>query len=366
MNIIIINKEIFQNRPPVISTLLSLSDLGHAVTLVTVDINEFWMDEMSKRKIDVHVISDFKKRSNIKKFLEYINFRRRVFSLLNTIVDNPKNYILWIIGGNTIYCLGKKIAKYRFVLQIQELHENDYLYLRLFSKIINQSELVFLNEYNRTVLYQGWFKMEKRPIVLPNKPYFVPSMSNLQQLQSKYEEYLHIFKKKVILYQGILTSDRNISKYIEAAKLLGEDYCVVLLGKDYGMIEKYKSVSDNLVYINHIPAPDYLLFTSMAYIGIVNYSPLIINNSYCAPNKIWEYACYGVPSICNDVPGLKYTVETSGSGICVDEEDIQSIYNGYKRIIENHSKYRENALAFYKSANTKEILSQSLECLVTT
>lgn len=364
MNIIVINKEIFQNRPPVISTLLTLSDLGHHVTLITVEINKFWLDELTKRKIEVFSIPDFNKRSIVNKLFEYLNFRRKVFSLLESIVDAPKEYILWVIGGNTIYSLGKKILKYRFILQIQELHENDSLYLRLFSKIINRAELVFLNEYNRTVLYQGWFQMKKRPIVLPNKPYFAPSVSELNLLKSKYEKYLAVFKKKVILYQGILTSDRDVSNYLKAAERLGEEFCVVLLGKDYGMIEKYKSVNPNIVHINHIPAPDYLLFTSMAYIGIVNYSPLIINNSYCAPNKIWEYACYGVPSICNDVPGLKYTVEASGFGVCIDEDDIQSIYDGYIRIMQGYDIFRNNAFTFYESVNTKEILAQSLKCII--
>ena len=83
MNIIIINKEIFQNRPPVISTLLTLSDLGHNVTLITVEINDYWKNELNKRNISVFIVPDVKNRNQINKVIEYYNFKRKTFMILS-------------------------------------------------------------------------------------------------------------------------------------------------------------------------------------------------------------------------------------------------------------------------------------------
>ena len=139
MNIIIINKEIFQNRPPVISTLLSLCDLGHNVTLVTVEINDYWRNELQKRSVSIHVVSEKKNANRIEKVFEYLNFKNQVFKCLTKDGIDRGNALLWVIGGNTIFCLGDKLKKYRYILQIQELHEHNNRYLSAFSKVINNA-----------------------------------------------------------------------------------------------------------------------------------------------------------------------------------------------------------------------------------
>ncbi len=79
MKIVIINKEILQNRPPVLSTLLTLSDLGHEVSIVSVDINEYWRKELDERIIKYYVIPDKTRRNRFSKILEYLNFKKKAF-----------------------------------------------------------------------------------------------------------------------------------------------------------------------------------------------------------------------------------------------------------------------------------------------
>lgn len=364
MNLIIINKEIFQNRPPVISTLLTLSDLGHNVTLITVEINDYWRNELQKRNVSIHVVSEKKNANRIEKVFEYLNFKNQVFKYLKKEGINRENTLLWVIGGNTIFCLGDTLKKYRFVLQIQELHENNNRYLRAFSKVINDAELVFMNEYNRTVMYQCWFKMKKRPVVLPNKPYFVPTESEINNLKEKYHKEISVFEKyKVILYQGHIGLGRDLTTFVRAVKELGPEYRLVCLGPDHNTICKYQAIDPNVVHIPFIPAPDYLLFTSNALIGIVTYDSDCLNNCYCAPNKIWEYAAFSLPMLCNDIPGLKYTIEHSGAGICVNEHDTEDIKNAIRYISNNRELYRKNAKVFFESVNNREIIEKSLNTL---
>lgn len=367
MQIIVINKEFFYNRPPVISTLLTLVDLGQEVTLITESMNPYWKNELHSKGVSYHVIPCCKLRRNpLVKIFEYIKFKKNVFKIIGEAQRESKDdLLLWIIGGNTIYSLGNKIIKHKFILQIQELHEKDSRYLKVFGKIIHNASGVILNEYNRTVLYQCWFNLKERPIILPNKPYFIDSVD--ERVISKYlsQEIIdRLDKSKVILFQGQIVSYRDLTPYIKAAKELG-GYQMVLMGNNYdGMVEKYRSIDPNLIYISRIPAPDYLAITSRARICILTYDPRGLNNSYCAPNKIFEYGAFGKPIIGNDIPGLK-PIEQFHAGFLVDESDIENIKNAYVKIEDNYQYYREGAKALYNSVDNKATISKLLQKIQT-
>ncbi len=358
MKIIVVNKEKFQNRPPVISVILTLSDLGHQVKLITVDINSYWAKELEKRGVETSIISEKGNSGVIGKLIEYRNFKKQTFKeLKNSFSDS----LVWVIGGNTILCLGRGLLKYKFILQIQELQEGEWAFQRLLKKIINKAQLVFMNEYNRAVLYQCWYSMKKRPVVLPNKPYFIPTFEEMSILREKYKEKVEALKNyRIILYQGHIGYDRDLSSFVKAVKDLGDNYRLLCVGQDHGMMEKYRRIDPNIIHIPHVPAPDYFVFTSLSYIGIVTYAPRDLNNCYCAPNKIWEYSAFSLPMLCNDIPGLKYTVESAGAGFCVDENDFESIKKGIINISEHYCNYQNNATKFNDSVKTKDIINAEL------
>lgn len=360
MKIVIINKEILQNRPPVLSTLLTLSDLGYEVSIVSVGINDYWKTELEKRNIRYHIIPDKEQRNSFSKILEYWTFKKNTLSYLNDVVKDDQNTIVWIIGGNTIYCLGDSIKKYRYILQIQELHENDGQYKKIFAKVINNAEAVFVNEYNRAVLYQCWYNMKNRPVVIPNKPYFIDTEAKYDL--STYVDSIaleRIKKSKVVLFQGQIVSYRDLSPYIRAAKELG-GYQVVLLGNEYdGMIARYRLIDNDLVYIKRIPAPQYLGITELSHICLITYDPHSLNNSYCAPNKIFEYGAFGKPMLGNDIPGLRL-IEDFSAGVLVDESDINSIKEAILSIEANYKDFSEGAKRLYYSVDNKSTISKTL------
>lgn len=363
MKIIIINKEIFQNRPPVISTILTLSDLGHELELITVEINDYWNRILEDRGIKVHVIPERKSRENVLlKVLEYINFKRQSFRFINQSCKLNKDTYLWVIGGNAIFCLGTSLLKYKFILQIQELHEEDFTYLKVFKKLLNRAQLVFLNEYNRSVLYQCWFKLKKRPIVLPNKPYFIDV--NIDYNLSDYiseSDFLKIKSSKVILFQGLIEEKRDLSPYILAAKEIG-GYQMVLLGPDYGMVQKYKQLDESLIHIKRIPAPYYLGITKMAHICLITYADNALNYAYCAPNKIYEYGAFGKPIVGNDIPGL-HVLEKFHAGVLVDESDVASIKKAYSLIEKDYSNFSLGALSLFEKTDNKFTIENSIRQL---
>jgi glycosyltransferase involved in cell wall biosynthesis len=228
-------------------------------------------------------------------------------------------------------------------------------------KVIHKAKTVFMPEYNRTILYQIWFKLKQRPVVLPNKPYFIPSRELLEQLKERYWDKIGIFQnKKIILYQGLIHFERDLSNYIKAIKSIKEEYQLVLLGHDYGILKQYLEIDPELIHIDFIPAPDYLLFTSLAHIGIVTYDPYGLNTAYCAPNKIYEYAAFSLPMLGNDIPGLKNIFEQRKIGVIVDENDENSIINGILEISNHLKKYKEQTRRFYESVDNTKIINNIL------
>lgn len=363
MEVVIINKEIFQNRPPVISTVLSLSDLGYKVTLITVDINDYWKNKLESRNIDYYVIPDKKNRNLVNKIVEYQNFKNKVHVFIHDKEYNINETVLWIIGGNTIYCLGESIKRYRYILQIQELHENDKKIKQVFSKVINDSEAVLVNEYNRALLYQCWYAMQARPVVVPNKPYSLIEEKICANVLNKYGEIINPLKnKKIILYQGGIKHIRMLDRIALAIKIINEDYHLLVVGpeQESGLINELKNITPDITHIGFIPSPEYLAFCRIAHLGYVTYEPNSLNNIYCAPNKIFEYAAFGLPMIANDIPGLRYTIGVSGACELVDPTEVNSIVNGIKKIENNYSKYKENSISFYNSVDNKKTLSEVL------
>lgn len=362
MKIILIHKAEFHKRPPVISTLSILLELGYEVILITTGISEEWKAKLANKNCQVFTYLPKKNNNVIFKIHDYLSFKKFAYKHIDKFYDNDT--IIWVESAYTIVALGDKLNKYKHILQIQELHESFKFQLRAIAKVIHQSLAVFMPEYNRTVFYQVWFKLQHRPYVLPNKPYFIPTDSELDKLENKYKNLIDIFNtKKVILYQGIIDPNRDLSNYIKATKKLGPDFQFVLLGKDYNMVDYYKSIDPTIIHIDFIPAPDYLCFTRKAFIGIVSYNTNSLNNVYCAPNKIWEYSYFRLPMIGNDIPGLKYSIYQYKVGVCIDEHSVDSIYQAIKSIDKNYESFTFAATTFYNSINNLETIKQVLNNL---
>lgn len=366
INIILINKEIFQKRPPVISTLLLLSDLGYKVTLVTVDINDYWKNVLESRNIEIYVIPNKNNRDLLSKTIEYLNFREKVLGYIQDKGYHTNETLLWIIGGNTIYSLGERIKRYHYILQIQELHENDKRFKQAFSKVINDAEAVFVNEYNRAVLFQCWYKMPTRPFVIPNKPYSLIEEQISINVLNKFEDVLKPLKdKKIILYQGGISYIRKLDRIALAINKMNANYHLLMVGPEHdsGLMNELKAITPEITHIGFMPSPDYLAFCKIAHIGYVSYEPNSLNNIYCAPNKIFEYSAFGLPMIANDIPGLRYTIGVSGACELVEPSEVDSIIDGIIKIEKNYLKYKENSFNFYIGVDNKKTISEVLMSL---
>ena len=359
MKIIYLIKEGIHIYPPCLTQILYLNEIGvnlivyHGITdCRTIEI-------LDKYKVKHYNLYEKEIKSKNRKILtlkRWIGYRRSALKILNKTYD--EDTILWLGTADSSIAIYDKLKDKKYVLSILELYDNNKLYKKYLGKIVNQAVNVICCEYNRAHIMKSWWKLKKLPYVIPNKPY-----TDIKDNLIKDEKIMsQIRNKKIILYQGMIAKDRELSNLAKALKELDKDYWLVLMGKDYNNnVNIIKDIYEKTIYLGYIPAPAHLLYTNYAYMGIANYDYSCLNNIFCAPNKIYEYTGFKIPVLCNEVPGLYYTIGIHEAGICVDFDDIEEIKRGILKIEENYNLYSDNALEFYKATDNLKTMKKIVE-----
>ena len=304
----------------------------------------------------------------VKKIIDFNQNRKKIWNAIDKTYINGD--IIWINSFDTLKILGKRILRYKYVVHLLELvHETRFFYKFPYPKYDLEKYLkgayrVVECEYNRACITQAWFDLELRPVVIPNKFFFKNKKFDRFKVPCEVEQQMQLLEgKKIVLYQGILGPERPIGMFAEAVSELGDDYVMVVMSNSK-MDKKY----NNLVEIGFISPPNHLYVTQRAHIGILNYQTNktgfsgndCLNSLYCAPNKIYEYSKFGLPMIGNDIPGLKYTIEYSGAGVCVQDMTKDNIKAAIIKVCDNYEIYKKNSFDFYDSVDIKKIIEKEI------
>ncbi len=294
------------------------------------------------------------------KIRHYCRFRRRAWSVIEDA--GPKS-LLWVAKIDTAMAMGRPLLKRPYVLTLQELHDKYFLYQRAMRLYASHATAVVVPEYCRANIVRCWHHLTKTPFVLPNKPIPLSRERRLPISDPAAREILASVgpQRRILLYQGGLGPDRDLRPVAKAAAELGDSYRFVILGRPYGdVLPKLREIYPNLVHIPWVRPPTHLEITSHAHLGIVFYNHDALNSIFCAPNKIWEYAAYGVPMICQDIPGLRYTVGLAGAGVCADTNDVSAIVASVRAVDARYANFARDAMLFYESSDTEKIIAQIL------
>lgn len=355
--------------PPVISLVHNLLNNGNQVTLISKGIDnlpEYILEHHNFKKIVLNY-SDNKK--NI--FYRFISRIQEIIEVRKKTVEEMKcSDILWTCSLNTIRDLQKDVLKYKNVLQMMELYR--YGYSSRFKKfpleeIARKSWKNVVPEENRAYIEKAWWKLKDLPYVLPNKPYCL----EYGELDNATKDALKIMKeekRKIILYLGGIFDDREFEYYARALQKINDKYVLYIVGKAYddkqnnrlkNLIEKY-----NVIWLGHFDSPQHLAFIQYSYIGLLPYRPLYtskqseLNALYCAPNKIFEYAGYGIPMIGSNVLGLKYPFEKWNIGMVCNEESEGELFNILRKVNNDYSNMASNCNKFYNNIDLDKIVKE--------
>jgi len=371
--ILIIHKNIIENEPPTQMVIQHLADLGYGVRVITLGLNDYWKEDFGKKGIEYKDLGlrEFvtsKKRSFFAKIKTWLQYRKEVLKELSGLNDG--NSVVWFVDADSIAPLlfSKVFNKIDYILHILELYDHSSFYRFVLNKYIKTTKRLIVCEENRAAIFNVWFKPEKYPAVLANKPYkLLDTAQSGNFLNENYPELYNILVKdssKVILYQGVISPDRDLSFILKAINEMPEDFIPVLMGRDYNMLARYKEICPRLIHISFIPAPQHLYITALARIGILMYDPISLNQIFCAPNKIFEYSGYGIPMIGNNIPGLSFPFQKFGCGkIFSPAKDTAEMKKIIEEIDNNFEKYSHGAKVLFNSVDNKKMIREILECL---
>lgn len=358
--------------PPTITLVHVLLDLGHEVTLVSRGIKDL-DDSILHHKRFRYVELDFyeNERNLFTRVITRISEKKEVKKqLINTMKSGE---ILWTVSMRTIRDLQTDVLNYKNVLQMMELYRYGYsskLVKFSLEEIARKSWKNVVAEENRAYIQKAWWKLDRTPIVLPNKPYSLEYGAITSDMSLAIEK-IKREHRKIVLYLGGIFPDRNLEEYANAISRLNDKYVLYIIGKAYNVAEenRLKTLVNNyrVEYLGYFDPPKHLAFVKYASIGLLPYRPIYnsiqseLNAIYCAPNKIFEYAGYGIPMIGSDVIGLKYPFEKWNIGVVCDDNSEEMLFDAIKYIDENYKEMSHNCKVFFENVDIMKIVAQIIE-----
>ena len=357
--------------PPIISLVKNLLRNGNKVKLIAYNASALSDEIPTNENYTFYSLRHTEKGDAGKNVIKHIKNRMVLSKEVRTAVEKAmqNSDILWTTSNNTVRVLGKNILKYKNVMQLMELMQYGYFYKKIvkynIEDLARKSWKVVVPEENRAYIQKAWWNLDKVPYVLPNKPYSIDNFETTDDMDEAIKK-IQNEKRRIVMYLGGIWPDRDLSKFSEAIKRCGENYCLYIIGKpsDSEQERLLNKMIDNgnVEYLGYFKPPKHLEFLKYAYIGLLPYKPSSagvfseLNALYCAPNKIYEYAAFGVPMIGSDVLGLKIPFEKYGIGKICDTEEPESIATAIKSIEIDHDSMSENCSRFYDDTDLDKIV----------
>ena len=160
-------------------------------------------------------------------------------------------------------------------------------------------------------------------IVPPELILNAPAVPALPRKGDPLREDLQIsHDKRILLYQGSLSLNRNLEGLIAAmAQVASDDIVLVMMGPGTDVSCKLKRIASSdgtlgkrIFFRDAVPQTELLHYTGAAEVGIIPYQSIDLNSRYCTPNKLFDFIVAGLPILANDLPELRKFVHENGFG----------------------------------------------------
>ena len=348
--------------PPCVTQIRLLKELGVDVDVIYGSCEANVLNIFSNEGIPYKGLCD--KRGRYKGTLDKLNnwysFRKALKKELNT--RDLSSTLLWFGNAETLLPMMGLLSGKKYAITFLELLDDHPFRMRVLRKLAQKALFNVSCEETRSYIMKFWWKLDKLPYTMPNKPYDDPVVfKDLTDNQAK-TLLKRIEGKKFVIYQGIVKEANILRQFARAMNRVSDDFLLLIMGPDPdNIIPEIKRESSKVVYSTYISAPNHLQVTSRARMGIVYYNgDSTLNRAYCAPNKIYEYSAFGMPMIANNIPGLKNTVGMCGAALCIDlEEDM--IVEAIEYIDSNYLEMSNKSREFYESTDIKMIMKRIID-----
>jgi glycosyltransferase involved in cell wall biosynthesis len=160
--------------------------------------------------------------------------------------------------------------------------------------------------------------------------------------------------RKILLYHGIFTEHRGLESLILAMASIG-DAILALRGcgplkEPLRVLARENGLEDRVRFLEPVPPGDLVSSSTGAAAGLLPILPMGFNNTYCLPNKVFEYMMAGLALLVSDLPELERLVSRSGAGITFRAGNEDGLGNAIKELIRDPEKLNKCQKAARKAA----------------
>lgn len=379
MNITLITSERLQDFPPVITLLKALERLGHTVTFITPYQDSLFASQKLdgakhlyvSEAPDSRLTRYYSKRiqASLAFHTERLLRRRCLRSIPQRFSRELQNSdVVWILHENTMLFGGKGFVDglKNYLYTMYELCIKNGNVSEIYDYSARKALLTAVPEYCRAHIAKAFYSLAQMPAVIPNKPLEHPRQKNLPISDPTIAEKvarIEASSKKIVMYMGILSDERPLEPIIEAVNST-EDYVLAVLGGRTPYLDRLEQkMGGRFAYLGEVKPPHHLEIASHADVAYISYVARngSINAVFCAPNKVYEFAGFGIPMLCNDNPGLKFTVEYYGMGVCAPDLTVESVQAALDQIDENREAMGEAARRYYEAECVEKAVADTLE-----
>ena len=166
---------------------------------------------------------------------------------------------------------------------------------------------------------------------------------------------LHLRKKnKIFLYQGVIQKGRGIELMFSLVQHINNAVAVIVGDGEHKEYYKKKYAGrengGRVFFIDRVPYKYLLSLTNEADVGCLLIEPLGISNKFALPNKLFEYALCGVPSLASALSNLDLYINKYNLGKIINASSISDLVSGANFLLtqtrlKNHLK--KNATKFF-------------------
>lgn len=225
---------------------------------------------------------------------------------------------------------------------------------------VRHADLVIAANGERAEVMQRHYGLARLPTVVRNFPAKVADAGRVDQGAGRVvpEEGLRGVRW---VYQGDLSLRRGIGTFLSAFAYLPGAHRLTLIGggPDHDALQRLadeEPFAGRVTLTGRVTRAELDALLGEHDIGIVCYSFQGLNDVYCAPNKIFEYAHAGLPVVATAQPPLRSMVEGYGIGQVVEAaataqeaavamlriaEELESFRSRLRAFLEDHDWSRE-------------------------
>ena len=196
-------------------------------------------------------------------------------------------------------------------------------FYRMEKSIVNKVDILICASHERARLMKEHYHLDTLPFVVENISYLTKDY-DLTKL--KVADILHSFFKvqlPTIVYAGVVTKRRRLISLLDYAIQAAPKVKLLIVGDGDALEEMKEKASRHLelnaCFTGAVPYEALGTILKQCDVGYLYYPTDTLNNTYCASNKIYEYASVGLPIVANANPTVKQILDNNGIGVSSDD-----------------------------------------------